>query len=115
MGKLAPNITINLDRERKLSLTLNSMIAFKKKTGKDLTQIFTSSGAEFDLEQLRTVLFAGLIAEDSTLTEEQVGDMIHIGNLEEVTEAITELMTGSMPESKPAEESEAEGTEKPKN
>lgn len=103
---LVPTATIDLDRERTMRLDLNALSDYERVTGKSIM-----SGG-FALEKMgvpdiRALLWACLVQEDESLTERQVGAMLHVGNLTEVTRAITALVRGAMPEE------EASGAESP--
>ncbi|MBY6275377.1 hypothetical protein [Symbiobacterium thermophilum] len=89
MGRAAPVVPIELDKPRNLKFTLNSMVLFEKHTGKRFNQVENG----LSMEELRILLWACLIHEDPDLTPEQVGDMIHAGNLERVAEALHTMMS----------------------
>ena len=96
MGKLAPVVTIELDKPRNLKLTLNGMIEFKKAVGKEVWDL--PSGKPMASEETRALLWACLIHEDKALTLTQVGDMLDMSNLLEVSQAIMKAYGLAMPE-----------------
>jgi hypothetical protein len=49
------------------------------------------------------MLWAGLVHEDKSLTIEQVGEMVHLGNMNEVMGAITKAISEAMPEASETE------------
>lgn len=93
MGKTKKIVAVMLDKERHLKFNLNALIMAEKITGKKLSEMGEDK-AEFGLEFLRAMLYAGLIHEDKELTLEEVGDMIDMDNMEEVTEKLGEAMSG---------------------
>lgn len=100
--KMTPAVTITLDKERHLLLTLSAMIAFKKETGKDLMnpEVVKQISEHMELEDLRALLWASLRHEDKNLTIEQVGDMLHIGNMKDVAAKLGEAWSSALPEAK---------------
>jgi hypothetical protein len=82
---------ITLDRERNLKLNMNSMRYFEEITGDSLFKI----GENFSATHLQALVYACLRHEDKELTLEQVGDMIDMDNMQEVSEAIGEMMNNS--------------------
>lgn len=84
-------VTIMLDRERTLRLTMRGLFAFKKATGKDLIKGIGKE--EFTAEDSMALLWACLIHEDRELTLEQVENIVDLSNLSVVQNAITEYMT----------------------
>lgn len=86
-------VTVNLDRERHLKFNLNALILAEEITGKKLAELEKDKGA-FDLAFLRAMLYAGLKHEDKELTLEEVGDLIDMDNMEDVTEKLGEAMKG---------------------
>jgi hypothetical protein len=94
---LVPTATIELDKPRKLRLDLNALADYERASGRSIM----SDG--FSLETLgvsdiRTLLWACLVQEDESLTEREVGSLLHAGNLSEVSQALTKLLTGAMPD-----------------
>lgn len=86
-------VTITLDKERHLKFNLNALILAEQCTGKKLSELGERKDS-FDLSFLRAMLYAGLKWEDKELTLEDVGDMIDMENLEEVTNKLGEAMQG---------------------
>ena len=90
---------ITLDRERTLLFNLNAFC--------DLEDVFgTVDDAMKALQDgkvkaLRALLWAGLKHEDPGLTEEAVGAMLGLGDLQEISEAINKAIISAMPEIDP--------------
>lgn len=94
---LVPTATIILDKERTMRMDLNALSDFESMTGKS----FMSGALDLEnlaLSDIRALLWACLVQDDESLTLRDVGGMLHIGNLEPVTRAITDLVAGAMPE-----------------
>jgi hypothetical protein len=79
-------VKIQLDKERTLKFTLNSLV-YAEEQGLDL-QGMNGKDAKLKLKDLRVLLVAGLMHEDKELTEESVGEMIDIQNLKPISEAL---------------------------
>lgn len=86
-------VTIDLDRPRTLRYGLNAMVALEERgiiLGKT------------DLEKpstIRALLWAGLIHEDPSLTEEQVGEMVDDPRaLLRVSQAVVRALAGAQPD-----------------
>lgn len=94
-------VPLKLDRERTLRLDFNAFCALKKATGENpFKGAFWSDMG--DPMRVRVTLWAALLHEDKTLTEEQVGDMIPVARLGEIVVAIGEAVSAAMPDVKPA-------------
>jgi hypothetical protein len=77
--KRAP-ITLALDKERTLKFTLNSFATMEDRYGTvDDAMKAMDSGS---MKAIRFLLWVGLIHEDKTLTEEIVGDLISMEDME---------------------------------
>ena len=89
----APTAVIHLDRPRKLSLDLNAMGDFEDLTGKDFLRLVSLRSAK----EIRALLYVCMKADDPLLTEEQVGALVHVGNIELISAALTNLMNDAAP------------------
>lgn len=96
MSKIAPTVKVELDKERNLFMDLNAMVAFEDKTGKSMLSMADLSS--LTAKDIRAMLWACLIHEDETLTVEQVGKMIHTGNMNEINEKLNEAWGDAIPE-----------------
>lgn len=89
-------VTITLDKERHLRYDLNAYA--------ELEDVYGSVDAAVNklqkgsVKAIRTVLWAGLIHEDESLTEKQVGAMLSMGDLEKLSKAVGEAMESSLPQ-----------------
>ena len=83
MVKITP---IKLDRERHLRFDLNALELIEDITGKPITEI----GENVSLKVLKAMIYGGLKWEDKELTPIQVGEMISLDNIKEVSQAISD-------------------------
>lgn len=88
-------VSIELDKTRVLRIDFNALVLAEEKLGKlDLSQILTGG-----FKTLRALLWAGLVADDPSLTEEKVGSMIGPADFQRVARAIAQSINGgSLPE-----------------
>lgn len=89
-------VKVMLDRERTLRYTLNALALIEDRCG-DI-QKAAAEAQSGKVSVIRTVLWAGLVHEDKDLTEEQVGDMVDVADLERVAKAVGEAFGAAMPE-----------------
>ena len=84
-------ITINLDRPRTIRYGVNALAKIEDLTGKSLAALDLKN---VRIKDLLAIIYAGLCHEDSTLTLDQVGDLIdEYTTLPEISEKIGEAMT----------------------
>ncbi|WP_026486808.1 hypothetical protein [Caldanaerobius polysaccharolyticus] len=88
-------IPIQLDKERHLKFDLNAFAELEDLYG-DINIAFEAM-QKGSIKAIRAMLWAGLVHEDKTLTLEQVGEMVHLGNINEVMSAITRAINEAMP------------------
>lgn len=96
MPSLESLVTIKLDKERHLRLTLKGMIEFQKLTGKNLLEGFSLK--DLALEDVAALMWACLIHEDKELKYDDVLCMVDLSNIMAVTEAVTACILQSLPE-----------------
>lgn len=75
-----------------LRLDINALIAFEEVSGKPLRDIGVDKG--MGLVELRQLLWATMLTEHPDMDIKDVGKLIHIHNMEDVTRAINELLEG---------------------
>ncbi len=94
-----PNITIpvsiTLDKERHMRLTLKGMLAFEEQTGRSLLKGFRLS--ELSMADSAAMIWACLLHEDKELTYDDVLCIIDIDNVIEAMEAVQECIGASTP------------------
>ncbi len=91
-GKPVPIVKLQLDKARHLRLDLNAMVEFEEETGFHISEANTGK-----MSILRALLWACLLHEDADLSVEQVGAMIHAGNMAEVGAAVGKAMSAAAP------------------
>lgn len=84
-NKKRGEIKITLDKERALKYTLNSLVKLED-LGIDITTLENSA----KISDIRAILWVGLIHEDKELTIDDVGELVSLDNIQEVTKAISE-------------------------
>lgn len=94
MAKEAVKITI-CGKERTVKYPVFALIKLKKDTGIQLKDLQDKDKAE-DLETIVSIIWAGLIHEDDSLTVEDVAKDIELDQLEEVAQKVTEVLTKSV-------------------
>lgn len=90
------HIDIGDGRQRELKYTLNSFALMEDRYGTiDDAMEAMEKGS---IKAVRFALWAGLVHEDSELTEEYVGSMIDLSELESIATKMNEAMIGDLPE-----------------
>lgn len=90
-----PLVTIKLDKERHLKLTLGGMKKFAEVTGKSLLKGFNIG--EMDESQLIAFIWACLVWEDKNLTVEDCGYMLDFSQLTEISTKLAEAINAASP------------------
>lgn len=80
-------VSIELDKKRNLRYTMNALGEIEDHLGVPLSEM---SKVKMSIKNIQVMLWAGLLHEDEELTLKQVGDMVDMGNFEEVQEKIAE-------------------------
>lgn len=88
-------VKIMLDRERTLKFDLNAFATLEEKHGS--VQVAMEKMSQGNMAAFRTMLWCGLVHEDPELTEQQVGSMVDMAALKEISEKIDQAMTMSTP------------------
>jgi hypothetical protein len=70
-------VKLMLDRERTLRFNLNAICTFEEMTGGSVTDALRN----LNMTNLRKLFWVGLLKDDPTLTEEQVGDLIEFADI----------------------------------
>lgn len=91
-------VTIMLDKPRTMRLTLGGMKKFQEVTGKSLLKGFDMS--EMDESDLIALIWACLVWEDKELKVDDVGYMLNIGQIPEVTQKLAQAINTSLPDKK---------------
>jgi hypothetical protein len=82
---------IQLDKERTIKFDLNTLIAVEDSLGYSLAEM----GDKVSIRVMRAMLTAGLRHEDPELTEEYVGSLITMDNMQVVQDALAKAMGGT--------------------
>lgn len=85
-------VKIELDKERHLRYTMNALAEMEDQLGVPLSEL---KDVKMTIKNVRVILWAGLIHEDKEISIEEVGDMVDLGNLEEVQLKVTEAFAMS--------------------
>lgn len=88
-------ILIELDRPRRLRYDLSALADIEEKLGVDSIMQFFEQPLNF--RTIRTVVWAGLVHEDATLTETQVGRWIDGDNYQQVYQSTLAAMVAAFP------------------
>lgn len=88
-------VLIELDRPRHLRYDLSALADLEEKLGVDSIQQFFDQPLNF--RAIRTMVWAGLVHEDDTLTESQVGRWIDGSNYQRVYEATIKALLSAFP------------------
>lgn len=89
-------VFVDLDKARRLKYTLNSFAMLEEKYGSVDAALKKMEGGSILV--IRFILWAGLVHEDKSLTEEQVGDMIDIQDMDVIAEKMGECMKVDLPD-----------------
>jgi len=89
-------VSLVLDKERTIKYDLNAFAELEDTYG-SMEQAFAAmqSGS---MKAARTLLWAGLLHEDESLTPRKVGALVTLDKLEPVMDAISEALLEAMPE-----------------
>ncbi|MHB8171210.1 MAG: hypothetical protein ACYDG6_06675 [Thermincolia bacterium] len=97
-GKYVKPATVRLDlgdKQRTLRFDLNALILLEEKFG-DIT-FLPLDGKNIKLSAVRTLLWVGLVHEDESLTEKEVGSWIDLNNMHQITLKVMEAYKTCMP------------------
>lgn len=89
-------ITLNDGVEREIRFTLNAMAEMEDRYG-SVDAAFKALDAG-SIKAARFVLWAGLLANDESLTEQQVGDLIDINLMNKIMDDLGQALGEDMPE-----------------
>lgn len=95
------NVPITLDKPRNIVFDLNAFIELEEIYGsqQEAVKAIQTKG----LKHIRAWLWAGLVHEDKTLTQEQVGSLFSYSDPEvilEISDKILRAATGNLPDAK---------------
>ena len=88
-------ITLNDGVERTIKFTLNALAELEDKFG-SVQAAFDKLEKENSMKALRTILWAGFLHEDATLTEQQVGNLIDLAYMQELVSSLNTAFENDM-------------------
>jgi hypothetical protein len=80
-------VKVELDKERNLRYTMNALAEIEDQLGVPLSEM---AELKMTIKNVRVILWAGLIHEDEELTQQEVGNMVDLENMQEVQEKVAE-------------------------
>ena len=87
-------VDIDLDKTRHLRYTWGSVRRLKRECGLVFTELLDEQLS--DLDVIASVLWAGLVWEDATLTVDSVADMVALNRTGEISNLIAEAIKASV-------------------
>lgn len=81
------------ETERTLAFPIMSLIKLKKDHGIELKDLSNKDKAQ-DMETILAIIWAGLIHEDKELDFEELGYMVDISDLPEISKKLSEVFAG---------------------
>lgn len=88
-------ITLTDGVERELRFTLNAMAELEDKYG-SVEAAFTALEGN-SIKALRFILWVGLVSNDPTITEQQVGDLIDLQYMKELMDSLGDAFGSDLP------------------
>jgi len=88
-------------KTRNIRLDFNALALAEELTGKSFVDI--EAWGDMRATDIRAVIYACLVHEDPELTLEQVGGLLHMGNVERIALELVDAFVLSMPEDDGAE------------
>lgn len=88
--KARPEIILKLDKDRKFVFDMNGLCTAEEKLGKSVFKCV--NWKDLGVRDLRLLLWAGLLGDDPTLTQQQIGEMFHSHNIAFVVKEIQALV-----------------------
>ena len=89
-------VSVTLDRERHLKLTLRGMLAYEEQTGISLLDGFNLKG--MTMKNFTTLAWACLVHEDKELTYDAFVDTLDFADIPKLTEAVSQCIIESFPD-----------------
>jgi hypothetical protein len=89
-------VLLDLDKPRRLRYDLSALADIEEKMGIDSVYEFFEKPLNF--RTIRTVVWAGLLHEDPTLTEQDVGRMVDGENYQVVYDATLQALASAFPQ-----------------
>jgi hypothetical protein len=83
----AVKITLNDGVEREIKFTLNALAELEDKFG-SVQKAFDKLEKENSMKALRTILWAGFLHKEPDITEQQVGNLIDLAYMQDLTNSL---------------------------
>ena len=99
LRKIKPEkVTIDLDKKRTIIYDLNAFAELEEQFGtiEEAMKVLESG----KLKGIISILWAGLVHEDETLTPKKVGSLIGLNDMQAVADALTKAIASALPETK---------------
>ena len=93
-SKARPEIFLELDRKRKFVFDMNGLCTAEEKLGKSVFKCV--NWKDLGVRDLRLLLWAGLLGEDPTLNQDDIGRMFHSHNIAFVVKEIQALVESAL-------------------
>jgi len=97
MSSLVKSVPIDLDKTRHLRYDFNALCEIEEGLGITLPELGTKLSGKIKLSDLRTVVWAGLIHEDESLSIKQVGALLVPSKLGEIAEKVSKAFSEAFP------------------
>ena len=104
VNKAKPEVIITLDRERRMVFDLNAMVKYEEISGKNIFDGFDKNS--MSAKDIRDMLWVCLLEDDPELTPEQLGKMIHPGNMADIQASLNLAFEAAAPEESSGDEEE---------
>lgn len=106
-------ITLNDGIERTIKFTLNALAELEDRYG-SVEAAFDKLEKEHSMKALRCILWAGFIHESPNMTEFEVGNLIDIASMQDLTATLGEALEKDLPQKEEAIAKPAGGTSEAK-
>lgn len=93
----SPSLEVELDRKRKFCLDLNAFCELEKRLGKSLFKVINWNDTGFN--DMRLLLWAGLLSDDPTLSFEDFNKMMSVPQLMKLMPLVMDMLGRSLPQS----------------
>ena len=94
-------LTVELDRERRLIVDLNAMVAFAELRGKEIWECDLANPNSSDL---RAILWCALLRDDPQITLEVAGQLLTTQNMQDLTNQLMRTVVASLPTKEQADD-----------
>jgi hypothetical protein len=96
-------ITLNDGVEREIKFTLNALAELEDKFG-SVQAAFDKLEKQNSMKALRTILWAGFLHKEPNITEQQVGNLIDLAYMQDLTASLNKAFEQDLVEGQPLNE-----------